>query len=228
MDETLHLAKILWDHHVLHEQIKKSDCIIALGNSDLRTATRAAELFNQGMGGLLVVTGGFGRLTKDNFTKPEAHIFAEEAKKFGIPDDKIIIEDVSTNTFDNIRFTKKILMNKNINAKSFLLVTKPYMERRALETFKSAWPDVSVQVTSPALNFDDYPNATISQELLINMVVGDLQRLMILSKSGHITHQEFPDEVIAAFNKLVERGYTKQIVPPENIKNLLAAISSNN
>ena len=106
MDDIDSLAKILWNQNVLNQKVEKADCIIALGNSDIRTAQKAADLYLKGYGDLLITTGGYGRLTKDHFTKPEAQIFADEAIALGVPEDKIIIEDSSTNTFDNIRFTK--------------------------------------------------------------------------------------------------------------------------
>lgn len=226
MNNDTSLAKILWDFNVLNQKTEKADCIIALGNSDVRTAQAAANLFNEGYGDLLVTTGGFGRLTKDLFTKPEAQLFAEEAIELGVPREKIFIEDKSTNTFDNIRFTKKLLTEKGITPKTILIVTKPYMERRALATTLAAWSDVQVSVASPTLDFDTYPNDTISYDLLINMVVGDTQRLMIFSESGHIPKQDFPQEVVDAYNVLIEHGYNKQVILKENIANLLSAVTA--
>ncbi|HRN90683.1 MAG TPA: YdcF family protein [Candidatus Saccharibacteria bacterium] len=224
MDEALKLAKALWDFNVLGQEPEKADCIVALGNSDVRTAHAAADLFNKGFGDVLVTTGGFGRLTKDAFTKPEAQIFADEAMKFGVPSEKIIIEDKSTNTFDNIRFTKKLLDEKGLNPKSILIVTKPYMERRAFTTAQAVWPDINVCVTSPVLDFESYPNESITRDLLINMVVGDTQRLMIFSEHNIISKQEFSSELVDAYQSLVKLGYNKQIILDANIPNLLASV----
>jgi uncharacterized SAM-binding protein YcdF (DUF218 family) len=226
MNNATSLAKILWDFNVLNQKIEKADCIIALGNSDIRTAQAAANLFNEGYGDILVTTGGFGRLTKDLFTKPEAQLFADEAIELGVPSEKIFIEDKSTNTFDNIRFTKKLLYEKGIVPKTILVVTKPYMERRAFATALGVWSDVRVIVASAALDFDTYPNDAISSDLLINMVVGDTQRLMIFSESGHVPRQDFPQEVVNAYNGLIDYGYNKQVIPKENIPNLLNAVTA--
>lgn len=228
MNNATSLAKILWDFNVLNQKTGKADCIIALGNSDIRTAQAAANLFNEGYGDILVTTGGFGRLTKKLFSKPEAQLFADEAMERGVPTEKIIVEDRSTNTFDNIRFTKKLLAVKGISPKVILIVTKPYMERRALATALAVWKNVHVNVASASLDFDTYPNDSISQDLLINMVVGDTQRLMIFSKFGQVPKQEFSDEVLNAYNKLVELGYNKQVIPEENIPNLLDAVTASN
>ena len=228
MNNAIKLAKVLWNYNVLNQVVKKADCVIALGNSDIRTAQTAASLINRSYGDLLVTTGGFGRLTKDLFTKPEAQLFSDEARGYGVPVEKIIIEDTSTNTFDNFRFTRKLLADKGINLRSILIVTKPYMERRALMTAQATWPEVQATVTSPILGFDDYANENISVELLINMLVGDTQRLMIFSDSGSIPEQKFPEEVINAYKKLINLGYSKQIISSENIPNLLEAVSAGN
>lgn len=226
MNDAIDRAKVLWNYNVMRQKVEKADCIIALGNSDIRTARTAAHLFNDGYGDILVTTGGFGRLTKDLFAKPEAQLFADEAMELGVPTDKIIVEDRSTNTFDNFRFTKKLLAAKGLSPNSILVVTKPYMERRALATALAVWKDVHVNVTSASLDFDTYPNDSISEDLLINMVVGDTQRLMIFSKSGQVPQQDFPDEVLDAYNALVELGYNKQVIPEENIPNLLRAVTA--
>jgi uncharacterized SAM-binding protein YcdF (DUF218 family) len=226
MNDAIYLAKILWSYNVLNQKIEKADCIIALGNSDIRTVQTAANLFKNGYGDILVTTGGFGRLTKDLFTKPEAQLFADEAIELGVPSDKIFIEDKSTNTFDNIKFTKKLLNEKGIIPKTILVVTKPYMERRAFATTLAVWKGVRVIVASADLDFNTYPNDTISSDLLVNMVVGDTQRLMIFSESGDVPRQDFPKEVVEAYNKLVEFGYTKQVIPKENIPNLLSTVTA--
>ena len=226
MNDAITLAKTLWNYNVLNQEFDKADCIIALGNSDIRTAQAAAELFTSGYGDILVTTGGFGRLTTGVFKEPEAHIFASKAIELGVPEDRIIIEDESTNTFDNIRFTKKLLAEKGLTPNTILIVTKPYMERRALATALAVWPGVHINVASAQLEFETYPNDAISQDLLINMVVGDTQRLMIFSESGHIPKQEFPKEIIDAYGALVELGYNKQVVPVENIPNLLRAVTA--
>jgi uncharacterized SAM-binding protein YcdF (DUF218 family) len=228
MNDALRYAEVLWDFNVLNQNIEKADFIIALGNSDIRTAQKAAELFKDGYGGAIITTGGFGRLTKDKFVKPEAHVFADEAVRLGVPVEKILIEDSSTNTFDNIRFTKILLDEANLKPKSVLIVTKPYMERRALMTASAVWPNVHILVASPKLTFSEYANELISTDLLINMVVGDTQRLMIFSQYKYIQAQEFPEGIVKAYEALISLGYTEQIIPEENIPNLLEAVSEGN
>src|SRR6476660_4570846 len=104
-EETLDLAKKLWDYHHVNNQLEKADCILVLGSHDTRVAERAAELYLQGYAPLVVMSGGLGRLTKESFTQSEASLFAEIAIKLGVPKDKILLEDKSTNTGENVIFS---------------------------------------------------------------------------------------------------------------------------
>lgn len=171
------LAQTIWDYHHINHQLKKADCIFVLGSHDTRVAEYAADLFLRGLAPYIVFSGGFGSLTIDMFKKPEADIFAEIAIKKGVPRDKIIIENRSTNTGENVQFTREILKQKGLDFNSFILVQKPYMERRTYATFKKIWPEKEFIVTSPQISFANYSNDEISKEKVINIMVGDLQRI---------------------------------------------------
>ena len=206
------LAKTLWNYNKLNQDIIPADCVVALGNSDIRTAQKAAQLYNNGFGNYLVTTGGYGRLTKYEFKKPEAQIFADEAISLGVPKEKIIIEDKSSNTFDNLRFTLQQLNKNNIKADSIILVTKPYMERRALAMASKIWTGKNINITSPDLSYENYPNKQISKTLLINMLVGDTQRIIKYGEAGDLVEQIVPDEVIFAMEELIKQGYSQQLI----------------
>lgn len=38
-------AKIVWDYHLLHQPLVKSDCLFVLCSNDIRVAEHAAQLF---------------------------------------------------------------------------------------------------------------------------------------------------------------------------------------
>jgi len=211
-DTTLHLAKRLWDYHHLHHALEPSDCILALGSHDLRVAERAAELYLQRLAPLVVFSGGLGNLTKNLWTTPEANLFAELAVKMGIPEKDILIENKSTNTGENILFTQKLLAEKNLSPASFIVVQKPYMERRSYATFKKHWPDKKLIVTSPQISFEEYPTEEISMERVINIMVGDLQRIKFYPGKGFQVYQEIPGNVWEAYEQLIAAGYDKHLM----------------
>ena len=211
-ERILSLAKVLWDYHHMHHALERSDCIFALGSHDLRVADRAAELYLQGWGPLVIMSGGLGNVTKDVWSEPEADQFARIAVEKGVPASAILIENKSTNTGENIIFTRKLLEQQNIDPQSFILVQKPYMERRTLATFQKQWPGKKMLVTSPQISFEDYPTKEISMERVINIMVGDLQRIRYYPEKGFQLYQEIPDEVWDAFEELVEAGYDKHLI----------------
>lgn len=96
-------AKTIWDYHRLNHLIEKSDCIIVLGSHDIRVAERGAQLFLDGWAPLLLFSGGLGNFTKNIWNETEADKFAKIASSMGVPSGKILIEDKSTNTGENIR-----------------------------------------------------------------------------------------------------------------------------
>ena len=85
------------------------------------------------------------------------------------------------------------------------------MERRSYATFKKQWPDKDLIVTSPQISFEDYPTEEIPIEKVINIMVGDLQRIRIYPDKGFQIPQEIPDDVWAAYERLVARGFDKHL-----------------
>ena len=204
-------AKKLWDYHHMQHTPAKVDCILALGSHDLRVASRAADLYLEGWAPILIFSGGLGYLTKGLWKDPEADQFARIALDKGVPAEAIFIENKSTNTGENIQFTRKLLDEKGLHPKRFLLVQKPYMERRSYATFKKQWPDKDLLVTSPQISFEDYPNEEIPMERVINSMVGDLQRIRIYPEKGFQIPMEIPDDVWAAYEKLVAWGFNRHL-----------------
>jgi len=210
--EALTLAKKLWNYHQLHHTLEKCDCILVLGSMDTRTADRGADIYLQGYAPIIIFSGGLGKLTKDLWQGTEADLFATIALDKGVPREAIFIENKSTNTGENILFTQQLLQEKNLHLDSFIVVQKPYMERRSYATFKKHWPDKKLLVTSPPLTFEKYPNNDISVEKLINMMVGDLQRIKLYPEKGFQVYQEIPGEVWEAYELLVDMGFDKQLM----------------
>jgi uncharacterized SAM-binding protein YcdF (DUF218 family) len=206
------LAQKLWDYHYLNHQLQKSNCLIGLGCSDLRVAQRAAHLFLQDLAPILIFTGGLGKVTKHSWKTLEADKFSQTAVDLGVPQDKILVENQSQHTFENVKFTRKLLHNQQIYIHSAILVTKPYMERRAWATLSHNWSEVNFSVTSPNISFANYPTPEIPKDLIINLMVGDLQRLILFARQGKITPQSIPEDVLRAYQELVRLGYTKYLL----------------
>ena len=210
--EITELAKKLWNYHHVNHKLKKSDCILALGSHDLRVAERASELYLQEYAPLVIMSGGLGNFTKDMWTEKEADQFATIAIKKGVPEKNILIENQSSNTGENILFTQKLLEEKKLNPQSFIVVQKPYMERRSYATFKKHWPDKDLIVTSPQISFEEYPTNDIPVEKVINIMVGDLQRIKLYPEKGFQIYQDIPADVWNAYETLITLGFDKHLI----------------
>lgn len=206
------LARIVWDYHQLNHELVHSDCILVLGSHDLRVAERGADLYLEGWAPLIVFSGGFGKVTSRLWDEPEADRFSRIARDKGVPLSAMLIENQSRNTGENVRLTRRLLEDMGVDPQSFVLVHKPYMERRTYATFKQVWPEKDAVVTSPRLSFTDYPTKEITREDVIHIMVGDLQRLRLYPDRGFQIPQEIPDDVWQAYENLVSLGYTENLL----------------
>ena len=212
-DAVLRDAQTLWDSHNLDLGLRDVDFVLAMGCHDERVAVRAAELVLTGRAPLLVTSGGLGKVTGKSWQETEGDRFAEIAKHLGVPSRKIIVERRATNTGENIQNTQELLMCTGVRVASGILVTKPYMRRRAYATAAQQWNTVEWLVASPELSFADYPDATVSQEQAIQLMVGDLQRIKVYAETGFQIAQEIPSSVWEAYRNLVRRGFDKYVIP---------------
>ena len=218
--DILTLAEAVWEYHQLHHEISTADAILVLCSHDTIVAERGAELFLDGRAPLLIFSGGSGAITGRLWNEPEADLFARVAVDLGVPANRILIENRSTNTGENVRFTRDLLAERGLEPHSVILVQKPYMERRAFATFRRIWPDMPVQVTSPRIGFRDYlaryAHDTLTPDDVIGVMVGDLQRIRIYPAKGFQIPQEIPANVWAAYEALVAAGYSRYLVRDEH------------
>ena len=217
MDESIRrLAQILWDYHHVNHQLAHADAILVLCSHDRIVAARGAELYLQGWAPLLIFAGGLGTITRGLWHEPEADQFAAIAIERGVPADRILVENRSTNTGENVLFTKRLLAEKGLDPRAFIVVQKPYMERRSYATFKKVWPDKHLLVTSPQLSMieylNQYSNAALSADDVVGIMVGDLQRIRLYPEKGFQIPQEIPAAVWNAYEQLVESGFDKYLI----------------
>ena len=176
----------LWQYHQLGHALAKSDAILVLCSHDTAVAKRGAELFLGGWAPLLIFSGGLGSITRHMWTEAEADRFAAVAEGMGVPRASILIENRSTNTGENITFTRQLLADRGLDPQSFIVVQKPYMERRSFATFRKLWPEKRLVVTSPRVTLDEYldrySNEALSTADVVSIMVGDLQRVKLYGR----------------------------------------------
>ena len=214
--EIRELAERLWDYHHLNHELERSEAVLVLCSHDTAVAERGARLYLEGWAPLLVFSGGLGRITKNLWGEPEAELFARIARRVGVPDSDILVETRSTNTGENVQLSRRLLKERGLEPRSLILVQKPYMERRTYATFKNYWPGPRVVVTSPQVSFEEYlkhySNSALTEDDVVGIMVGDLQRLRVYPERGFQIPQEIPADVWAAYEELVRAGYDKYLI----------------
>jgi uncharacterized SAM-binding protein YcdF (DUF218 family) len=210
------LAEQIWDYHRMKQQLARAEAILVLCSHDERVAERGAQLFLEGWAPLLIYSGGRGAITETLWDEPEAERFARIAMSMNVPRDRILVEPNSTNTGENIRFTKQLLAEHGIDPQSFIVVQKPYMERRSYATFRKLWPDKQVVLTSPQVSFAEYlaqyAHDSLSPADVVGIMVGDLQRIKLYPELGYQIEQEIPEQIWRAYQQLVQAGYDKYLI----------------
>lgn len=207
--------QILWDYLGMHQKPEKADVIVGFGNFNDNIARRAAELYLQGYAPKILFTGGLGRNTKNLLSEPEAERFARVAMECGVPEGDILREDQSTNTKENILFTRDLLTQLGLPRDHILGVHQPFMERRICAALGVYWPEVRITVTSPQVTIPEYladaKRQGITENAAVSVIVGDFQRMDLYAQKGYQLPQEIPEEAWEAFRQLVAMGFDKQL-----------------
>ncbi|MBE3014313.1 YdcF family protein [Microbispora sp. NEAU-D428] len=205
-------VETLWDYHDMHHERRPCDVGIGLGSHDLGVATFTAELFRAEMFPLIVFTGANAPTTIERFPRGEAVHYREQAISLGVPAEAILIEPAATNTGENIELTRRLLTENGIHPSSVMLISRPYQQRRAYATCRKLWPEVDVICASRPLPLDEYVKDIGDADRVINMIVGDTQRITEYAKRGFAIPQDVSPDVEIAFKRLVKAGYTSRLV----------------
>lgn len=205
-------AETIWNYHRLNHHLHPCSVGIGLGSHDVGVATYAAELYRAGLFQVLLFTGGNSPTTEAVLPRGEAVHYRERALASGVPDSAILVEPRASNTGENIAFSRQVLRERGMDVKSVLLVCKPYMQRRAYATCRKLWPEVEVLCASEPMSLADYVTSIGDERLVIDMIVGDFQRIMEYPRRGFSIPQEVPEEVREAYERLVRSGFDSRVL----------------
>jgi uncharacterized SAM-binding protein YcdF (DUF218 family) len=131
------------------------DAIVLLGNQVLETLVAACQLARQVPQARLVFSGGIGGATDYLFANlsdskfsdmvgdgritasmTEAAMYAAVARDaFSIPGSQLMVEQDSTHTGENVRFTLRMLRDAGMASSTVVLAQDPLLLRRALATW---------------------------------------------------------------------------------------------
>ncbi len=217
------LGETLWNYFQLYHPIREVDVIVGMGSIDMLPAERAAELFLDGFSRepYLVFTGGaggrFSEKTPERFKgKTDSEQMAITAMEYGVPEDKILIENKSKHTRQNVEMTLEMLANKGIHPMSIMSVHMPSAERRDYGTWKKVAPDKEIVIASPRVSYEEYHingfQGQFTHYDIISTLVGNIHRtILAYPKKGDMIKQLITEKARDAYHQLLDLGYTENL-----------------
>ena len=131
------ITKILFGNAIDCET--PGDCIFTFGGRGIERVYKAVELFNSKRSEYILFSGGCGY---GKYSYPLSWTMRDNALKFKIPEDKILVEDRSNHSKDGALASLFVLENKfGIHkVKNLLVVSIPWNYKRAMLTLKTYYP----------------------------------------------------------------------------------------
>jgi hypothetical protein len=195
----------LFNWLVLRDSLPRAQCdaVIGFGHFDLSIPRRCAQLVREGAARQIIFTGGIGAGTAD-LGRPEADAFANELAK-DHPDlaSQAFIENRSTNTGDNIRFTRDLLLASGVPLgdaiKVVILVATPCRQRRVWLTWQKILPEVAAWNAPPLTDYASLRVLYASKgEDIRQQLVGEYERIRDYPARGWIAETPISREVAEA------------------------------
>ncbi|MET8577230.1 YdcF family protein [Streptomyces sp. NPDC005012] len=205
-------AKRLWEYHQMRHPARPCSVAVGLGSHDLGVADTAVDLYRRGLAPLLLFTGATSPTTRERMPRGEAVHYRERALELGVPETAVLVEPRARNTGENIRFSRELLDEAGVPVSSVLLISKPYEERRAYATARKLWPEVEIVSASTPMTYEEYTDSIGDERLVIDMLVGALQRLVVYPEQGFMIRQPVPDDVLDAYQRLCRNGFTSRLL----------------
>jgi uncharacterized SAM-binding protein YcdF (DUF218 family) len=202
-------AKLVYEHLALTlppDLNHVADAVIGFGHFDLRIAERCIQIRKQGLARLVIFTGGVGAGSAD-LKQPEADAFREAVLRTNpeFPCDELLVENRSTNTGDNVRFTAAQLLKTRpdfafgTGIRSVILVATPSRMRRVWLTFRAIFGDIQVGCMPPQSDLaTDCALFRSKGQDLITQLPGEVERLVTYPNRGWILAEPVPNTVIEA------------------------------
>ncbi|QKN84021.1 YdcF family protein [Scandinavium goeteborgense] len=228
-----------------------ADLVVLAGNAVMPTIDAACRLAAENR--TLLISGGIGHSTTFLYAAvarhprynalrttgcAEASILAEIAHQhWNIPQERIVVEQRSTNCGENARFTRDIMAERGIRCHSGIVVQDPTMQRRTMATFAHVWQD---DANAPqwrsypgylpvlcngnhGLTFAEEAHNVWPVERYLSLLLGELPRIHDDENGygprgkGFIAHVDMPDDVLDAWRVLREDALLREALSSRSL-----------
>ena len=186
------------------------DAVIGFGVFDLKLARLCGELYVSGRVARIIFTGGIGAGSAD-LGQPEADAWYAELRRAHpkIPREHVILENRSTNTAENVRFTEALLeqqhptLSLGRGIKTVIAVASPSRLRRVRLTLKQMLPGLHIVGRHTGSSFAAEHALYASKGIdFVAHLVGELERIIDYAGRGWIFPEPLPPPIAAAHQEL--------------------------
>lgn len=200
IQDFMHELKIIWNSLIRRDTLPiYADAIVVGGCRDLGLAEKAAELYHAGVTQKIIATG----YQPSYMNVTEAQLLGDRCIELGVPVECIIMEHNAKNTGENIKLSAQIAAE----ARSVILIHKPYMSLRFLATAEAQWPNPQPKLysTCQEITFEEYCKIHDIEKVAYAML-SDMKKIDDYAKLGYQSRQVISNEAKDSFNVLIERG----------------------
>ncbi len=160
------------------DKLSQADAIVVVSGG--QTTTRAEygiRLFKQGYAPLILFSGGALDDGPSN-----AVAMRQQALEAGLSDDNILLDGDAQNTYENAVNSKRLL--EQVAAKKIILVTSPYHQRRATQTFKKILGSDYTVLGSSAVDSRWSKSNWWKSGFSFNISMSELNKLLYIGLTG--------------------------------------------
>lgn len=182
------------------------DAVLGFGVFDLAVPRLCGALHAAGHARRIILIGGIGAGTAD-LGQPEADAFLAELQRVypNIPRERIIVENRSTNTGENVRFAAELLERQHPDLqfgrgiRSVIAVAAPARLRRVRLTLQQLQPAVRVCGRHHAPKLADELALYASKGIdLVAHMLGELDRIEKYAPLGWLRPEPLPPAMVSA------------------------------
>ncbi|GHO54175.1 YdcF family protein [Ktedonobacter robiniae] len=186
------LVTILYNWLAISDGPQKADLIFLFGAPTLAVPQKGLELYKAGFASYLLVTGERSLTEESGWNKTLADKYAENLIENDVDKNRIIIQNKSLNTLEDVIFS---LGNLSV-FKRIILVNRPIQQRRGYATFQKQTTDM-VLINVPCME-------TMSEDQLAVRCVLEYEKIERYTNKGDIKKQVIPNEVREAYQIIKE------------------------
>jgi hypothetical protein len=118
-----------------------------------------------------------------------------------VPEEAVLVEPCSTNTKENVLFSRELLRKEALAAERLIVVAQPHRQRRVYLTCRKHLFPMKIVNSPPPASFEG-EIARFGEDVFIRCLTGEVKRILRYGATGDLFPEEFPRGVEEAYLSL--------------------------